>query len=84
MEAGKCKKAEKVEDGEVIYGLKEYTFDLYMQYEISMYKEIYCNDTDRKGMDLTEEEVAEYYIRENGFLQTTGKKADLETATHCG
>ena len=44
-----AKRQKKVEDGEVIYGLKEYTFDLYMQYEISMYKEIYCNDTDRKG-----------------------------------
>ena len=80
MEAGKCKKAEKVEDGEVIYGLKEYTFDLYMQYEISMYKEIYCNDTDRKGMDLTEEEVAEYYSQGEWVFQDDGEKADLETA----
>ena len=70
----------KVEDGEVIYGLKEYTFDLYMQYEISMYKEIYCNDTDRKGMDLTEEEVAEYYSQGEWVFQDDGEKADLETA----
>ena len=75
-----AKRQRKVEDGEVIYGLKEYTFDLYMQYEISMYKEIYCNDTDRKGMDLTEEEVAEYYSQGEWVFQDDGEKADLETA----
>ena len=75
-----AKRQKKVEDGEVIYGLKEYTFDLYMQYEISMYKEIYCNDTDRKGMDLTEEEVAEYYSQGEWVFQDDGEKADLETA----
>ena len=75
-----AKRQKKLEDGEVIYGLKEYTFDLYMQYEISMYKEIYCNDTDRKGMDLTEEEVAEYYSQGEWVFQDDGEKADLETA----
>ena len=79
-----AKRQKKVEDGEVIYGLKEYTFDLYMQYEISMYKEIYCNDTDRKGMDLTEEEVAEYYSQGEWVFQDDGEKADLETARIAG
>ena len=45
-----------------------------------MYKEIYCNDTDRKGMDLTEEEVAEYYSQGEWGFQDDVEKADLETA----
>lgn len=75
-----AKRQKKVEAGEVVYGLKEYTFDLYMQYEISMYKEIYCNDTDRKGMDLTEEEVAEYYSQGEWIFEGSEENADLETA----
>ncbi len=34
-----AKRSEKVEKGEVVYGLKEYTFQLYLQYEVSTLKE---------------------------------------------
>ena len=34
-----AKRSEKVEKGEVVYGLKEYTFQLYLQYEMSTLKE---------------------------------------------
>ncbi|WP_306479786.1 hypothetical protein [Mediterraneibacter sp.] len=75
-----AKRKKKIEAGEVVYGLKEYTFARYMQYEISMYKEIYCNDTDRKEMALTEEEIAEYYSQGEWIFQDSEDKADLETA----
>ena len=45
-----AERSKKVEKGEVIYGLKEYTFQLYLDYEISTLKEKYCNHTNREGM----------------------------------
>ncbi|MDO4469712.1 MAG: hypothetical protein Q4C84_07690 [Bacillota bacterium] len=73
-------RSEKVENGEVVYGVKEYTFDLYLQYEMSRLKEIYCNDKDRDGMLLTEEEIVEYYNSREWIYGEDGEKADLETA----
>lgn len=35
---GNAERSEKVEKGEVIYGLKEYTFQLYLDYELSTLK----------------------------------------------
>lgn len=45
---GNAERGEKVKKGEVIYGLKEYTFQLYLDYELSTLKEKYCNDTSRE------------------------------------
>lgn len=73
-------RSEKVENGEVVYGVKEYTFDLYLQYEMSRLKEIYCNDKDRVGMSLTEKEIVEYYNSRDWIYGEDGEKADLETA----
>ena len=71
---------EKVEKGEVIYGLKEYTFPLYLDYEISTLKEKYCSDTDREGMELTEDEIVEHYKSRDWIFGDSEENADLETA----
>ena len=75
-----AKRSEKVEKGEVVYGLKEYTFQLYLQYEVSTLKEKYCNDDTREGMELTEDEVLEYYNSREWIFGDSEENADLETA----
>lgn len=75
-----AKRSEKVEKGEVVYGLKEYTFQLYLQYEMSTLKEKYCNDDTREGMELTEDEILEYYNSREWIFGDSEENADLETA----
>ena len=75
-----AERSEKVEKGEVIYGLKEYTFQLYLDYEISILKEKYCNDTKREGMKLTEDEIQEQYESRDWIFGENEEKADLEMA----
>lgn len=71
---------EKLAKNDVIYGLKEYSYDLYLQYEMSSIKEQYCNDETREGMDLTEEEIVEHYNSRDWIFGEDAEKADLETA----
>ena len=73
-------RAEKTANGEVVYGLKEYSLDVYLNYEISMLKEAYCNDYSREGMDLTEDEVQEYYESREWIFDGSEENASLETA----
>ena len=75
-----AKRSEKVENGEVVYGLKEYTFQIYLQYEMSTLKEKYCNDYTREGMELTEDEILEYYNSREWIFGDSEENADLETA----
>lgn len=70
----------KIAEGQVVYGLKEYTFDIYQQYEMSIFKETYCNDDTRQGMDLTEEEIVEHYNSREWIFDKNEENADLETA----
>ena len=75
-----AKRSEKVENGEVVYGLKEYTFQIYLQYEMSTLKEKYCNDDTREGMELTEDEILEHYNSREWIFGDSEENADLETA----
>ena len=77
---GNAERSEKVKKGEVIYGLKEYTFQLYLDYELSTLKEKYCNDTSREGMKLTEDEVLQHYQSRDWIFGGSEENADLETA----
>lgn len=71
---------EKDDNGEVIYGLKEYTFELYLQYEMSILKETYCNDGTREGMDLTDEEMHAHYDSREWTFKENEERADFDTA----
>lgn len=73
-------RAEKTERGEAVYGLKEYPLDVYLNYEIGMLKEAYCNDYSREGMNLTEKEVQEYYESREWIFDGSEENADLDTA----
>ncbi len=63
---------EKIEKGEVVYGLSEYTLDLYREYEMDTLQKSYCDDLENEGMDITDgdrqqyyEENREYYTQED-------------------
>lgn len=72
-------RSEKLARGEVIYGLKEYPFEIFQEYEISGFRETYTNDKTREGMDLTEEEIVAYYNTRTWILGDSEENADLET-----
>ena len=52
---------EKIERGEVVYGLSEYTLDLYREYEMDTIQKSYCGDVSNEGMDITDEDREAYY-----------------------
>ncbi|MGN1314975.1 MAG: hypothetical protein ACI4VG_08195 [Lachnospiraceae bacterium] len=79
-ETENIRRSEVIESGGVVYGLQEYTFDLYLQYEMSVLKETYCNNQSREGMNLTEEEMLEYYNSRDWIFGRDAQKADFDTA----
>ena len=52
---------EKIENGEVVYGLSEYSLDLYREYEMDTIQKSYCENLENEGMDITDAERAQYY-----------------------
>ena len=80
LEDENASRKEKIEAGEPVYGLSEYTLDLYMEYEVSSFRERYCNDKTNEGMDLTEEEIREHYESRDWVVGENAEKLDLEEA----
>lgn len=61
MENENKTRKEKVQRGEVIYGLLEYSEELYREYELDIFQKAYCDDPDNEGMDITDAQRQEYY-----------------------
>ena len=80
LEDENASRKEKIEAGEPVYGLSEYTLDLFMEYEVSSFRERYCNDKTNEGMDLTEEEIREHYESRDWVVGENAEKLDLEEA----
>ena len=80
LENENASRNEKIEAGEAVYGLSEYSMDLFIEYEVSGFKERYCNDRANEGMDLTEDEIREYYESREWIFEGSEENADLETA----
>lgn len=55
------RRAEKIENGEPVYGLSEFTTELYMEYEMDSFQKRYCENLENEGMEITDEERAKYY-----------------------
>lgn len=55
------RRAEKISKGEPVYGLAEFTLDLYLEYEMDSLQKKYCDDIENEGMDITEEERKKFY-----------------------
>lgn len=68
MEAENALRKEKIEKGEPVYGLMEYTKDLYMEYEMDTFQKQYCDNIENEGMDISEEERQTYYEANKDIL----------------
>ena len=67
---------EKVEKGETVYGLSEFTLDLFIEYEMDAIQKAYCGDLNNEGMQLTDAEIEAYYEEKKASLFT--KDDDVE------
>ena len=70
---------QKIESGEVVYGLSEYSLEQFVEYETSSFKERYCSDETNEGMKLTEDEIRKRYESRDWIVGRNAEKADLET-----
>ena len=52
---------EKIEKGEAVYGLSEYTLELYREYEMDTIQKQYCEDLENEGMNITDADREAYY-----------------------
>lgn len=60
-EAENESREKKVENGEPIYGLKEYPFDIFMDYEIDQLQKMYMEDATNEAMVVSGEDGKAYY-----------------------
>lgn len=61
MEAENKSRAEKIAAGEAVYGLSEFSEQLFIEYETDTFQKRYCENLENEGMEITEEEREEYY-----------------------
>lgn len=60
---------EKIEKGEAVYGLSEYTLELYREYEMDTLQKQYCEDLENEGMDITDEDRERYYEEHKDYYR---------------
>jgi hypothetical protein len=60
---------EKIEKGEVVYGLSEYSQELYMEYEMDTIQKSYCGDLENEGMEVTDEDREQYYEKNIAYYK---------------
>ena len=58
---------EKIEKGEAVYGLSEYTLDLYKEYEMDTLQKRYCEDLENEGMNITDDDRMQYYEEHKAY-----------------
>lgn len=61
MEAENQSREEKKAAGQPVYGLSQFTFETYLEYEMDWLEKQYCSNPDNPGMQVTEEERQAYY-----------------------
>lgn len=60
---------EKIEKGEAVYGLSEYTLELYREYEMDSIQKSYCSDIENEGMEVTDTDRQQYYLEHEDSYQ---------------
>ncbi len=78
VEEENAERKAKREAGEVVYGLSEYTVSQFLSYEMSTLRQTYCNDDSNKDMEVSEEEVEEYYNNGGAIIGEDGGIISLE------
>lgn len=74
MEAENQSRQEKKAAGEPVYGLTEFTFETYLEYEKDWMERQYCAHPDYPGMEVTDQDRQAYYQqnRETAFKLPDG------------
>lgn len=80
MEQENQSRSEQIENGGVVYGLKEYSTEMYQDYELNDLQETYMNDKSNKDMNFTEEEIQEHYDNDDWFVGEDAREVDLSEA----
>ena len=52
---------QNIEEGRPVYGLSEFTEELYLEYETDQIQKAYCDDLSNEGMEIPIEESTKYY-----------------------
>lgn len=68
----------KIKNGEPVYGLAQYTLDLYKEYEMNALEKLYTNDLSNEGMQISEEESKQYYEDNKERLYVKNDDIELE------
>lgn len=66
---------ERIENGEVIYGLSEYTLELYREYEMDSIQKSYCAELDNEGMEVTDADRKVYFEEHSSSYQREDDRA---------
>ena len=61
FETENAARKERVENGQPVYGLSEFTKELYLEYEMDTLQKKYCEGLENEGMDISEEDRQQYY-----------------------
>lgn len=61
MEQENKDRAQKIQNGQVVYGLSNFSFSPYVEYELSWMESQYCVDLDNPNMQISDEERQRYY-----------------------
>ena len=80
MEQENQSRSEKIEKGETVYGLKEYSTEMYQDYELNYLQETYMNDKSNEDMNFTEEEIQKHYDNDDWFVGEEAREVDLSEA----
>lgn len=76
-EAENAYRKEKIAKGEAVYGLSEYSLDLYREYEMDALQKSYCGDLENEGMDITDAQREQYYNENSGaYVQDDDRVLD--------
>lgn len=68
----------KIKNAEPVYGLAQYTLDLYKEYEMDTLEKLYTNELNNEGMDISEEESKQYYENHKERLYVKNDDIELE------
>lgn len=71
-------RAEKIAAGEAVYGLSNYTLDLYIEYETDNFQKMYCDNAGNEGMNITDEQAQAYYDENKDIYFTAYDDVELE------
>lgn len=61
FEEENAKRAEKVKNGEPVYGLSEFSQKLFREYELDTFQKLYCEDAENEGMEISDSERQAFY-----------------------